>query len=110
MSCDEFYDRHFHKKVTHTHPHSNDSHHHHTHSGDTNGHDHPPTGLSREGDVEHLHEHTHEAEEHDHPHSLEHDPLHPSSDLEMLSTSDSKNFSRKKELSSSQEPIQTEEK
>jgi hypothetical protein len=72
MSCDEFYYRHVHKKITHKHAHSNDIHHRHTHSDGLNGQDH--SAIEPHGDPEHLHEHTHEAAEHQH--ASEHDPLH----------------------------------
>lgn len=75
MSCDEFYHRHFHKKVTHAHSHVKDEHHHHTHEKI----DVKADVAHENGQETHLHEHTHEAFEHEHP--VEHDPLHSNHDL-----------------------------
>jgi hypothetical protein len=75
MSCDEFYHRHFHKKVTHVHPHVKDEHHGHLHQTargkEDAAHEHPEGA--------HLHEHTHEVLEHEHPvaHDLLHSDDHP---------------------------------
>ncbi len=81
MSCDEFYHRHFHKKVTHKHPHSDDTHHHHPHSGEPKISGHSPIESSENT---HLHEHTHEAAEHEH--SVAHDLLHPCDEADAVST------------------------
>lgn len=101
MSCDEFYHRHYHKKVTRTHAHSDDMHHHHTHPEEFNGHDHHEAAPS--SDPNHLHEHTHEAAEHQH--SSEHDLLHSCDSLEEKNSLNGK----KRHAMHDREPIQTEE-
>lgn len=101
MSCDEFYHRHFHKKITHKHPHSDDTHHHHPHSGEPNGH-HSPSTPSTE-DAHHLHEHTHEPAEHEH--SVAHDLLHPCGEVAGISKE-----GRKMQGMNDPETIKTEEK
>ena len=78
MACDEFFHRHFHKKITHTHPHVKEDYHHHTHLKEDG-----EAGMADEETERHLHEHTHEAAEHEHP--VEHDPLHLSDQSEMNS-------------------------
>lgn len=109
MSCDEFYHRHFHKKITHTHPHSKDSHHQHTHSGKTHEHNHPLSESVE--DLEHFHEHTHEAAEHEHPHSFEHDPLHPFESEAEADLKEKKPLGGKeKHEMHNHKPLQTEEK
>lgn len=82
MSCDEYYHRHFHKKITHKHPHSNDVHHRHQHSESPKDRNYP-LSESAEGS-DHFHEHTHEAAEHEH--SVRHDPLHPCDESKMHTT------------------------
>lgn len=106
MSCDEFYHRHYHKKVTHTHPHSDDMHHHHTHPEGQNGHDHPEAASS--GDPNHLHEHIHEAAEHQHP--SEHDLLHPSEEVGFSFKRKNLPNKKKDHTMRDHEPIKTEEK
>ena len=105
MSCDEFYHRYFHKKITHTHAHSDDMHHHHIHPKGLTDHHHEAASAD---DSDHLHEHTHEAAKHEH--LSEHDVLYPSDEMGLFSKEKKLSNQKKTHRIPDREPIQTEEK